>query len=79
MRATKNIIYLKCTEYINSPTKIRRGYDFKKKGARTYVEDRVNDRDFIVDPGITHVPMDTSNVRPKRACRVMNLRPQADI
>ena len=33
--------------------------------------------DFIVDLGVTHVPMDTSNVRPKRACRVMDLRSQA--
>ena len=40
------------------------------------VEDR-DSHDFIVDLGITHVPMDTSNVRPTRACQVMNLRSQA--
>ena len=32
---------------------------------------------FVVDLGITHVPMDTSNVRPKRACQVMDLRSPA--
>ena len=38
---------------------------------------RQGSHDFIVDLGITHVPMDTSNVRPKRACQVMDLRSQA--
>ena len=38
---------------------------------------RQGSHDFIVHLGITHVPMDTANVRPKRACRVMDLRSQA--
>ena len=33
--------------------------------------------DFIVDLDITHAPMDISNVKPKWACRVMDLRSQA--
>ena len=33
---------------------------------------RQGSHDFIVDLGITHVPMDTSNVKQKRACRVMD-------
>ena len=38
---------------------------------------RQGSHDFIVDLGITQVPMDTSNVRPKRACRVMDVGSQA--
>ena len=33
--------------------------------------------DFIVDVRITHVPIDSSNIRPKRACGVMDLKSKA--
>ena len=33
--------------------------------------------DFIVDLVVTHVPMYTSNFRPKTACQVLDLRSQA--
>ena len=74
-----HMLVISFVRFDNSSLKQHRCYGTVYGSIRSimYYRGRQGSHDFIVDLGITHVPMDASNIRPKRACRVMDLRSPA--